>query len=328
MNIQGKKVLVTGAGGFIGSHLTEQLVAAGAKVSAFVRYNSKGNWGWLENSPVKKDITVVLGDIRDYDSVKGAVKDVQVIFHLAALIGIPYSYQSPLAYIKTNIEGTYNILQAARELGVEKVIQTSTSEVYGTARFVPIHEEHPLQPQSPYSASKIGADNIALSFYHAFNLPVVVARPFNTYGPRQSARAVIPTIISQILKGQKEITLGNLTPTRDLNFVLDTVKGFIKIAQTDDILGEIINVGSGTEIAIGDLAKLIANLLQTEVVIKQDPERIRPGKSEVERLVCDNAKIKRFTDWQSQYSLEEGLKLTIEWLKGNLQIYKPEQYNV
>ncbi len=328
MNIQGKKVLVTGAGGFIGSHLTEQLVAAGAEVSAFVRYNSKGNWGWLESSPVKKDITVVSGDIRDYDSVKGAVKDVQVIFHLAALIGIPYSYQSPLAYIKTNVEGSYNILQAARELGVEKVVQTSTSEVYGTARFVPIHEEHPLQPQSPYSASKIGADNIALSFYHAFNLPVVVARPFNTYGPRQSARAVIPTIITQILNGQKEITLGNLTPTRDLNFVLDTVKGFIKIAETDDILGEVMNIGSGSEIAIGDLAKLIAGLLQSEVVIKQDSERIRPGNSEVERLVCDNTKIKRITHWQPQHSLEEGLKITIEWLKGNLQIYKPEQYNV
>ncbi len=328
MNIQGKKVLVTGAGGFIGSHLTEQLVAAGAEVSAFVRYNSTGDWGWLERSPVKKDITVVSGDIRDYDSVKGAVKDVQVIFHLAALIGIPYSYQSPLAYIKTNVEGSYNILQAAREQGVEKVVQTSTSEVYGTARFVPIHEEHPLQPQSPYSASKIGADNIALSFYHAFNLPVVVARPFNTYGPRQSARAVIPTIITQILKGQKEITLGNLTPTRDLNFVLDTVKGFIKIAETDDILGEVVNIGSGSEIAIGDLAKFIAGLLQSEVVIKQDPERIRPGNSEVERLVCDNAKIKRMTHWQPQHSLEEGLKLTIEWLKENLQIYKPEQYNV
>lgn len=328
MNIQGKKVLVTGAGGFIGSHLTEQLVAAGAEVSAFVRYNSTGDWGWLERSPVKKEITVVSGDIRDYDSVKGAVKGVQVIFHLAALIGIPYSYQSPLAYIKTNVEGSYNILQAAREQGVEKVVQTSTSEVYGTARFVPIHEEHPLQPQSPYSASKIGADNIALSFYHAFNLPVVVARPFNTYGPRQSARAVIPTIITQILNGQKEITLGNLTPTRDLNFVLDTVKGFIKIAETDDILGEVVNIGSGSEIAIGDLAKLIAGLLQSEVVIKQDPERIRPGNSEVERLVCDNAKIKRMTHWQPQHSLEEGLKLTIEWLKENLQIYKPEQYNV
>jgi dTDP-glucose 4,6-dehydratase len=328
MNIQGKKVLVTGAGGFIGSHLTEQLVTAGARVSAFVRYNSKGNWGWLESSPVKKNITVITGDIRDYDSVKGAMKDVQVVFHLAALIGIPYSYQSPLAYIKTNIEGTYNILQAARELGVEKIIQTSTSEVYGTARFVPIHEEHPLQPQSPYSASKIGADNMALSFYHAFNLPVVVARPFNTYGPRQSARAIIPTIISQILNRQKEIVLGNLTPTRDLNFVLDTVKGFIKIAETDDILGETINIGSGTEISIGDLAKLISTLLRTEVVIKQDPERIRPGNSEVERLVCDNTKIKRIAQWQPQYSLEDGLKLTIEWLKGNLQIYKPEQYNV
>ncbi|HBF39620.1 MAG TPA: NAD-dependent dehydratase [Firmicutes bacterium] len=328
MNIQGKKILVTGAAGFIGSHLAEQLVEAGASVSAFVRYNSKSSWGWLESSPRKKDITVISGDIRDYDSVKAAVKDAQIVFHLAALIGIPYSYQSPLAYIKTNIEGTYNVLQAARELGVERVIQTSTSEVYGTARYVPINEEHPLQPQSPYSATKIGADNLALSFYHAFNLPVVVARPFNTYGPRQSARAVIPTIITQILSGQKEITLGNLAPTRDLNFVLDTVKGFIKIAENDDILGEIINVGSGTEISIGDLAKLIAKLLQTEVHIKQDQHRIRPGKSEVERLVCDHGKIQRLTDWKPCYTLEEGLTITIDWLKENLQIYKPEQYNV
>ncbi|HBE79797.1 MAG TPA: NAD-dependent dehydratase [Firmicutes bacterium] len=328
MNLRGKRVLVTGAGGFIGSHLTEQLVANGAEVSAFVRYNSKNNWGWLESSPVKKDVTVISGDIRDYDSVKDAVQGVQIIFHLAALIGIPYSYKSPLAYIKTNMEGTYNILQAAREGNIERVIQTSTSEVYGTARYVPIDEQHPLQPQSPYSASKIGADNLALSFHHAFNLPVVVARPFNTYGPRQSARAVIPTIISQILSGHRTITLGNLTPTRDLNFVLDTVKGFIKIAECDDNLGETINIGSGKEIAIGDLAKLIAGLLHTEIVVNQDQQRIRPGQSEVERLLCDHSKIKKFTDWQPQYSLEDGLLLTIEWIRANLQTFKPESYNV
>jgi Nucleoside-diphosphate-sugar epimerases len=328
MNLRGKKVLLTGAGGFIGSHLTEQLVACGAEVRAFVRYNSKNNWGWLESSPVKKDIAVITGDIRDYDSVKDAIEGVQVIFHLAALIGIPYSYKSPLAYIKTNIEGTYNILQAARESNVERIIQTSTSEVYGSARYVPINEEHPLQPQSPYSATKIGADNLALSFYHAFNLPVVVARPFNTYGPRQSARAVIPTIISQILSGKRSITLGNLTPTRDLNYVLDTAKGFIKIAECDDILGETINIGSGREITIGGLASLISELLHTEVGINQEQQRIRPQQSEVERLLCDHTKITQLTGWQPQYSLEDGLKLTIEWIQANIQIFKPERYNV
>jgi NAD dependent epimerase/dehydratase len=328
MNLRGKKILVTGAAGFIGSHLTEGLVASGAEVKAFVRYNSKNNWGWLEGSPVKNDIEVFTGDIRDYDSVKEAVKDVRVIFHLAALIGIPYSYQSPLAYIKTNIEGTYNILQAAREWNIERVIQTSTSEVYGTARYVPIDEQHPLQPQSPYSATKIGADNLALSFHHAFHLPVVIARPFNTYGPRQSARAVIPTIISQILSGKHRITLGNLTPTRDLNFVLDTVKGFIKIAECDDIIGETINIGSGREIAIGDLAGLIAGLLQADITISQEQQRIRPGQSEVERLLCNHAKIEELTGWQPQHSLEEGLQLTVEWMKANLPTYKPECYNV
>lgn len=328
MKLQNKKVLVTGAGGFIGSHLVENLVEAGASVRAFVRYNSKNYWGWLENSPYRDRIEVLTGDIRDYDSVKSALQDVQVVFHLAALIGIPYSYVSPLAYIKTNIEGTYNILQAARELGTEKVIHTSTSEVYGTARFVPIPEDHPLQPQSPYSASKIGADNLALSFHHSFNLPVVIARPFNTYGPRQSARAIIPTVITQILSGKRQIKLGNLTPTRDLNYVQDTVNGFIKTAEGDQLAGETVNIGSGRDISIGYLAGMIAKLMEVEVEISQEEQRVRPENSEVERLLCDNTKISKYTDWKPEYSLEAGLVKTIEWLKSNLNLYKPEIYNV
>lgn len=328
MNLKGKRILVTGAGGFIGSHLAEQLTEYGAEVKAFVRYNSKNQWGWLDGSHYEDKIEVHTGDIRDYDSVKAAMKDIQVVFHLAALIGIPYSYVSPLAYIKTNIEGTYNVLQAARELSVERVIQTSTSEVYGTARHVPIDELHPLQPQSPYSASKIGADNIALSYFNSFNLPVTIARPFNTYGPRQSARAIIPTIITQILSGKRRIELGNLTPTRDLNFVLDTVRGFIRVAECDNALGEVINIGSGREISVGDLTGLIAGLLGADIEISQKDERVRPDASEVERLLCDNAKIGRLTEWKSEVSLEEGLKRTIEWLKEHLSLYKPEIYNV
>ena len=328
MKLQGKKVLVTGAGGFIGSHLTEQLTEHGAEVQAFIRYNSKNHWGWLESSPAKDNIEVYTGDIRDYDSVKDAVKGCTVVFHLAALIGIPYSYISPLAYIKTNIEGTYNVLQAARELGVERVIQTSTSEVYGTARYVPIDENHILQPQSPYSASKIGSDNIALSYFNSFNLPVAIVRPFNTYGPRQSARAIIPTIITQILSGKRRIELGNLTPTRDLNFVLDTARGFIHIAECDGAVGEVVNIGSGREISVGDLAGLIARLLGAEIEIIQKEERVRPDASEVERLLCDNARISRLTGWKPEVSLEEGLERTIEWLKENLGLYKPGIYNV
>jgi len=328
MKIKGKKVLVTGAGGFIGSHLVERLIERGAKVKAFVRYNSKNNWGWLETSPYKDEIEIYTGDIRDYDSVKDSMKGIEVIFHLAALIGIPYSYISPLAYIKTNIEGTYNVLQSARELGVERVIHTSTSEVYGTAKYVPIDESHPLQPQSPYSATKISADNIALSFYNAFNLPVTIVRPFNTYGPRQSARAVIPTIITQIMSGKKQIKLGNLQPTRDMNYVIDTVNGFIKIAECDELLGEVTNIGSGKEISIGDLARLISQLMGVEVEIEQEEQRFRPEKSEVERLLCDNTKLKKFTDWEPKYSLEEGLNETIKWMSSHLNMYKPEVYNV
>jgi dTDP-glucose 4,6-dehydratase len=328
MNLKNKKVLVTGAGGFIGSHLVEKLIENGAKVKAFVRYNSRNNWGWLETIKYKDDVEVYIGDIRDYDSVKNSLKGVEVVFHLAALIGIPYSYVSPLAYIKTNIEGTYNVLQSARELDIERVIHTSTSEVYGTARYIPIDEFHPLQPQSPYSATKISADNMALSFYNAFDLPVTIVRPFNTYGPRQSARAVIPTIITQILTGKKQIKLGKLSPTRDLNFVKDTVNGFIKIAECDELIGNVTNIGSGKEISIGSLASMIAKLMGVDIEIVQEMKRLRPDKSEVERLICNNAKIKKYTDWDPEYSLEDGLKETIEWIRANISLYKPEVYNV
>ncbi|AEF17900.1 dTDP-glucose 4,6-dehydratase [Thermoanaerobacterium xylanolyticum LX-11] len=328
MNLKNKKVLVTGAGGFIGSHLVERLVEIGAKVKAFVRYNSNNNWGWLEKSKYKDEIEIYRGDIREYDSVRDAMKGVDVVFHLAALIGIPYSYVSPLAYIKTNIEGTYNVLQSARELDIERVIHTSTSEVYGTARYIPIDELHPLQPQSPYSATKISADNMALSFYNSFDLPVTIVRPFNTYGPRQSARAVIPTIITQILTGKKQINLGNLSPTRDLNFVKDTVNGFIKIAECDELIGNVTNIGSGNEISIGALADMIAKLMGVDIEIVQEKQRLRPNKSEVERLICNNDKIKKYTDWNPGYSLEDGLKETIEWIRANISLYKPEAYNV
>jgi len=328
MNLQGKKILVTGAGGFIGSHLVERLVEQGGEVRAFLRYNSRSHWGWLESSAHKREVEIYAGDIRDYDSVKKSVEGIDVIFHLAALIGIPYSYTSPLAYIKTNVEGAYNVLQAARELETERVIHTSTSEVYGTAAYVPINEAHPLQPQSPYAASKVGADSLAQSFYHAFMLPVTIVRPFNTFGPRQSARAVIPTIISQILSGKREITLGNLAPTRDWNFVRDTVQGFVKIAECDGLSGETVNIGSGRETSVGEMVRIIAGLLKAKLRVLEDKERVRPEKSEVERLLCDNGKIKEYTGWTPEFSLEEGLAKTIEWFGENMQIYKPELYTV
>ena len=322
------KILVTGSEGFIGSHLTEMLIEKGYNVKAFVRYNFQNDWGWLEKSKYLKDIEIYAGDIRDYDSVYDAMKGVDVVFHLAALIGIPYSYISPLAYIKTNTEGTYNVLEAARKLDIQRVIHTSTSEIYGTAQYVPIDEKHPYNPQSPYAASKAGADHLALSYYRSFELPVTIIRPFNTYGPRQSARAIIPTIISQILAGKNQIKLGNLTPTRDLNYVKDTANGFITVGLHENTVGEVVNVGSGREISIGNLVHLISDLVGQKVEIIQDEQRIRPKNSEVERLLCDASKAKRLTGWEPKYSLEEGLRLTIEWIKENLDSYKPDLYNV
>jgi len=323
-----KNILVTGAGGFIGSHLTERLVELGFNVTAFVRYNSRNNWGWLEKSKYLKEIKVVTGDIRDYDSVKDAMKGIDTVFHLAALIGIPYSYVSPLAYIKTNVEGTYNILQAARELGVERVIHTSTSEVYGTAQFIPISENHPINPQSPYAASKAAADFLALSYYRSFGLPVIILRPFNTYGPRQSARAVIPTIITQILSGNREVKIGNISSTRDFNYVADTVEAFIEIVKCNDAVGKVVNAGSGVEISIENLVKEISSLMGVEIRIKQEEQRMRPEKSEVMRLICDNSQIKKLTNWEPKYDLITGLKATIKWLEENLAIYKYELYNI
>ena len=322
------KILITGAGGFIGSHLVELCVKEGYVVKAFVHYNSMNRWGWLEDSQCKDEIEVVSGDIRDYDSVFSALKGCDTVFHLAALIGIPYSYVSPLAYIRTNIEGTYNVLQAARELSTKNILITSTSETYGTAQYVPIDEKHPMVGQSPYSATKIGADQLALSFYRSFDLPVKVVRPFNTYGPRQSARAVIPTIITQILEGNEEINLGNCTPTRDLTYVEDTARGFVAIAQANNLVGEVTNIGTNSEISIGDLARLIASLMDKEIRIAEDTQRVRPGKSEVERLLCDNTKIRELTGWEPKYMLEEGLGKTISWIKKSRRFYKPDRYNV
>ncbi|MGI9862426.1 NAD-dependent 4,6-dehydratase LegB [Moorella naiadis] len=322
------RILVTGAGGFIGSHLAEELVRQGHTVRAFIHYNSRNNWGWLEESEFKDDIEVYTGDIRDYDSVKASLEGREAVYHLAALIGIPYSYVSPIAYIKTNIEGTYNICQAAREQGVARVVHTSTSEVYGTARYVPIDENHPLQAQSPYAASKIGADQLAWSFYRSFALPVTIVRPFNTYGPRQSARAVIPTIITQLLNGQEEIKLGNLTPTRDFNFVKDTVSGFITAGLSPHTVGEVVNIGSGREISIGDLVNLLEKLTGVKVKTRADAERYRPEASEVERLCCDNRKANQLAGWQPKVSLREGLAMTIEWFKNRLELYKTGQYNI
>ena len=323
-----KNILVTGAGGFIGSHLTELLVEKGFNVRAFVHYNSWNKWGWLDTTAVKNKVEIITGDIRDYDSVLEAMRGCDTVFHLAALIGIPYSYVSPQAYIKTNIDGTYNVLQSARQLGIEKIMVTSTSETYGTAQYVPIDEKHPMVGQSPYSATKIAADQLSISYYNSFNLPVKIVRPFNTYGPRQSARAIIPTVISQILNGKTTIKLGNLNPKRDLTFVKDTVKGFYQIAESEGLFGEITNIGMSEEITIGNLVKLIAELIGTEVEILSDEQRIRPDKSEVERLFCDNTKIKTNTSWTPDYNLKSGLTETIEWIGNNLSYFKSEIYNV
>jgi len=323
-----KNILVTGAGGFIGSHLTELLVEKGFNVKAFVHYNSWNKWGWLDTSLIKNKVEIIIGDIRDYDSVYEAMKGCDTVFHLAALIGIPYSYVSPQAYIKTNIDGTYNILQAARQQGIEKVLVTSTSETYGTAQYVPIDEKHPMVGQSPYSATKIAADQLSISYYKSFDLPVKIVRPFNTYGPRQSARAIIPTVISQILNGEKSLKLGNLSPTRDLTFVKDTANGFYEIACTEGLFGEITNIGMSEEITIGNLVSLIADLIGAKVEIISDEQRIRPDKSEVERLFCDNKKIIMNTSWKPSYTLDSGLKETINWISNNLSYFKSNIYNV
>lgn len=325
-----KKVLVTGADGFIGSHLTEQLVKAGYPVKAFVFYNSFGRRGWLDTLPVdiQKEIEFFSGDIRDPNGVREAIKGVDGIFHLAALIAIPFSYHSPDSYVDTNIKGTLNVLQAARAMETSKILITSTSEVYGTAQYVPIDEKHPYQGQSPYSATKIGADRLAESFYRSFDMPISIVRPFNTYGPRQSARAVIPTIVSQLLAGNEEIKLGSLTPTRDFNYVLDTVNGFKAIYESADTVGEEINIATMKEISIGMLAEEIIKQINPSAKIVCDEERLRPQKSEVNRLLGSNEKIKKLTNWRPQYSLEQGLHETITWIKDNLSSFNPDIYSI
>ncbi len=319
-----KTVLVTGAGGFIGSHLTEHLVKMGANVRVLLRYNSRDDRGQIDRLPdsVQNAIEVVWGDLRDATSVYNAVKGCDIVFHLGSLIAIPYSFTNPADYVQTNTFGTTNIMNACLEHRIEKVVHTSTSEVYGTAQYVPIDEKHPLQGQSPYSASKIGADMIAESFYRSFDLPVGIIRPFNTYGPRQSTRAIIPTIITQLINNKKEIQLGDLTPTRDLNFVFDTVRGFIHVAQSDNSVGQVTNIGSGREISIGDLVKKIGSLMGKDIVVTQDPNRMRPGKSEVERLLCDNTKAREILNWEPQVTLDKGLELTIDWIENNMERFK------
>jgi len=336
MNLKNKKILVTGADGFIGSHLTEALVEQGADVRAFVFYNSFNSWGWLDQSAeeIKENIDVFAGDIRDPFGVQKAMTGCDVVFHLAALIAIPYSYHSPAAYVDTNVKGTLNVVQAARQLQVEKVIHTSTSEVYGTARYVPIEEEHPLQGQSPYSASKIGADQIALSFQRSFETPVAVIRPFNTYGPRQSARAVIPTIITQLASGKRKIQLGATSPTRDFSYITDTVEGFLAVARAEASVGEVINIGSNFEISIGAVAATIAEVMGVDLEIETDEVRLRPENSEVDRLWADNSKAIQLTDWQPVYGdsagFKKGLQETVAWFKNpeNLKGYKTDIYNI
>lgn len=336
MELNRKKILVTGADGFIGSHLVEHLINIGCSVKAFVLYNSFGTWGWLDNLPadIKQHIEVVMGDVRDFHAVKTAMQGCHCVLHLAALISIPYSYHAPESYVDTNVKGTLNIVQAAKELNVEKVIHTSTSEVYGTARYVPIDEAHPLQGQSPYSASKIGADQIAMSFYSAFGVPVSIIRPFNTFGPRQSARAFIPTVITQIANHAEKIKLGSLHPTRDFTFVKDTVKGFVAIAESDSAIGEVINIGSNFEISMQDTVKLISELMNAEIEIVTDAQRVRPENSEVERLWADHSKALRLTNWKPDYSglsgFKRGLQDTINWFvrSENVKLYKPAVYYV
>ncbi len=330
MNLSNKTILITGADGFIGSHLTEMLIQKGARVKALSQYNSFNYWGWLEVIDCLNEIEVVSGDVRDPHFCKEITKGVDVIFHLAALIAIPYSYVAPDSYVDTNVKGTLNICQAAKENGCERVIHTSTSEVYGTAQYVPIDEKHPLQPQSPYSATKIGADAMAMSFHSAFDLPVTIARPFNTYGPRQSARAIIPTIIMQLLSGKKEIQLGALNPTRDLNYVKDIVNGFVEISKSEKTIGKVVNIASNNEISMGQLAQELINRINPDATIITDNQRIRPEKSEVNRLLGDNSLIMSLTDWKPKYDLSSGLKETINWFEhsDNLKKYKTNIYNI
>jgi NAD dependent epimerase/dehydratase len=324
------KVLVTGADGFIGSHLTEALLKDGYQVRALAQYNSFNYWGWLEDIKPSSNLEIVCGDVRDPNYCREISKGIDGIFHLAALIAIPYSYIAPESFIETNVKGTLNICQAAKDNGVKRILVTSTSEVYGTAKYVPIDEKHPLQPQSPYSASKIGADAIAMSFYNTFQLPLTIVRPFNTYGPRQSARAVIPTIITQIASGNKEIKIGDTTPTRDFNYVKDICNGFILLAECDKAIGETVNIGSNTEISIKELFGLIKDIMQSDAKLVTDEQRLRPEYSEVFRLKCDNAKIKELTGYKPQYPLREGLEKTVEWFSDpqNLAKYKPRIYNL
>ena len=325
-----KTALVTGADGFIGSHLVEGLVAEGYKVRAFAYYNSFNSWGWLDTLPqeILKEIEVFTGDIRDPNGVRTALQNIDEVFHLAALIAIPFSYHSPDSYVDTNIKGTLNVLQAARDLATKRVLVTSTSEVYGTAQYVPIDEQHPFQGQSPYSATKIGADRLAESFYRSFAMPITIVRPFNTYGPRQSARAVIPTIITQLLAGKQEIQLGALTPTRDFNFVKDTARGFIEIAKSERTVGEEINIATQEEISIGQLANEIVQQLNPQAKIICEQERLRPENSEVNRLLGSNAKIKQLTNWEPQYTLAQGIAATISWTRENLDKFKTDIYNI
>ncbi|WP_459129346.1 NAD-dependent 4,6-dehydratase LegB [Guggenheimella bovis] len=325
-----KRVLVTGSDGFIGSHLVERLVEEGYDVRAFVYYNSFNSWGWIEDLPkdMQKEIEIFSGDIRDPNGVRTAMESIDTVFHLAALIAIPFSYHSPDSYVDTNIKGTLNVLQAARLLNTERVLVTSTSEVYGTAQYVPIDEVHPFQGQSPYSATKIGADRLAESFYRSFDLPVTIVRPFNTYGPRQSARAVIPTIISQLLAGKEEIHLGSLTPTRDFNYVKDTVEGFLALSQCDEAIGEEVNIATSREISIGELAKTLISLINENARIVTEDIRLRPEKSEVNRLLGSNEKMKKLTGWAPRYTLEEGLNETINWIKAHEDAFKSDIYNI
>lgn len=336
MTFKKSKILITGADGFIGSHLTEYLIKAGYDVRAFVCYNSFGHWGWLDHAEpeIKNHLDVFLGDVRDPNGVRTAMKSCDVVLHLAALIAIPYSYHSPDTYVDTNIKGTLNIVQAARDLGVSKVVVTSTSEVYGTAQFVPITEDHPLQGQSPYSASKIGADQIAISYYNSFETPVSIIRPFNTYGPRQSARAVIPTVITQIANGENKIKLGGTTPTRDFNYIEDTISGFKSVMNSENSIGKVINIGSSFEISIEDTAYLIADIMGVDLEIEEDSQRLRPEKSEVNRLFASNKLAKDLLDWTPKYGQKEGfrkgLSKTIEWFSNteNLKLYKSNIYNI